>query len=111
MKRGDHVRVTVTAQYLSFVRRPGSETDAEDDHAMRVVSPKGVPSGMRWTSTTEWSGRIASMNLKRRMATVVFPDGHKQTCQVRPDVDMTRHKAGEEVVFRMTESVTVRTLQ
>lgn len=111
MKRGDHVRVTVTAQYLSFVHKPGSDTDHGDTRATRIVHPQGAQPGMLWSSTTEWSGRIASVDLKKRMATVVFPDGRRQTCQVRPDVDMTRHKAGEEVVFRMTESVAVRPLK
>ncbi len=40
-------------------------------------------------------------------ATLQFPDGKAKNFVVRPDVDLTKVKLGEEVVIRATEALAV----
>lgn len=106
---GDRVRAALTEQYLSFVRKPGSEMPASAEQVRQkvVVAPKGAKPSVLIVNTSEHTGRVHSIDTKKRMATIVFADGRRQTFKARPDVDMTRHGVGAEVVFRTTESVAV----
>ncbi len=106
---GDRVRAALTEQYLSFVRKPGSEMPASAEQVRQkvVVAPKGAKPSVLIVNTSEYTGRVHSIDAKNRTATIVFADGRRQTFKARPDVDMTRHDVGAEVVFRTTESVAV----
>ena len=106
---GDRVRAALTEQYLSFVRKPGSEGPASGEQVRQkvVVAPKGAKPSVLIVNTSEYTGRVRSIDAKNRTATLIFADGRVQTFKARPDVDMTRHAVGAEVVFRTTESVAV----
>jgi hypothetical protein len=47
------------------------------------------------------------MDLEHRKATLRFPNGQSETFEVRKDVDMTKAKLGDEVVFRATEALAI----
>jgi Cu/Ag efflux protein CusF len=47
--------------------------------------------------------KISKIDTEARTATLTFEDGQEQTFDVRPDVDMSRYKVGQEVVFLITD--------
>lgn len=106
---GDRVRAALTQQYMSFVRRSRGEMPAGGEQVRQkiVVAPKGAKPSVMIVNTSEYTGRVLSIDTKSRTAVIVFADGRRQTFKARPDVDMTRHAVGAEVVFRTTESVAV----
>ncbi|MBV6500268.1 MAG: hypothetical protein CJBNEKGG_02743 [Prosthecobacter sp.] len=107
IQRGDRLKVELTRQYLSFVRPRDAPLPKGEDLQVSLA-PQGSRPRLLVMSTSQFTGTIQSINLLRRTATVRFPDGRRQVFQVRPDVSMTRHRIGEQVVFRTTESVAVK---
>jgi Cu/Ag efflux protein CusF len=103
---GDQVKAIVTEQLVVFVRNPG---DPSGDGAATAVllAPLGAKPGALMANTEEVTAKVKAIDLKHRKATLLFPDGTSHTFKVRPDVDMTKHAVGDEVVFRATEAVAV----
>ena len=58
-------------------------------------------------STVEVTGKVEAIDLAHRKATLRFPDGTTTTFKVRKDVDMTKGRIGDEVVFRTTEALAI----
>jgi Cu/Ag efflux protein CusF len=103
---GDQVKATVTEQLVIFARQPG-EPAGDGAAGMVMLAPIGEKPGGVLANTEEITARVEVIDLKNRKATLRFPDGTTKTFKVRPDVDMTKHSVGDEVVFRTTESVAV----
>ena len=103
---GDQVKATVAEQLVVFVRKNGEP--ANDGEAAAVaLAPVGAKPGMLMANTVEVTGKVEAIDLAHRKATLRFPDGHSQTFKVRKDVDMTKGKIGDEVVFRTTEAMAI----
>lgn len=103
---GDQVKAIVTEQLVVFVRQPG-EPAGDGAAAALVLAPLGdKPAGLI-ANTEEITAKVKAIDVKHRKATLLFPDGTSKTFKVRPDVDMTKNKVGDEVVFRTTEAVAV----
>jgi hypothetical protein len=47
------------------------------------------------------------MDMKSRTATLRFEDGSTEILSVRSDVDMSRHKVGEKVIFSISGKVAI----
>jgi len=103
---GDQVKATVTEQVVVFVRNPG-EADSGGAAAVVALAPIGAKPGGVMANTEDITAKVQFIDLRHRKATVLFPDGARKTFKVRPDVDMTKHSVGEEVVFRTTESMAI----
>jgi len=103
---GDQVKATVTEQLVVFVRRPG-EPAGDGAAGVVALAPIGAKPGGVMANTEEITAKVKAIDLKHRKATLLFPDGTSHTFTVRPDVDMTKHAVGDEVVFRATEAVAV----
>jgi translation elongation factor P/translation initiation factor 5A len=103
---GDQVKATVAEQLVVFVRKNGEP--ANDGEAAAVaLAPVGAKPGVVMANTVEVTAKVEAIDLGRRKATLRFPDGRSQTFKVRPDVDMTKAKLGDEVVIRTTEAVAI----
>ena len=103
---GDLVKATVAEQLVMFVRKNGEP--ANDGEAAAVgLAPVGAKPGVVMANTVEVTGKVEAIDLPHRKATLRFPDGTSQTFKVRKDVDMTKGKIGDEVVFRTTEAMAV----
>lgn len=101
---GDRVRVQAVRQLVVAVNE--GEAAGPDGTAVAAGSAeKGDTPGAAVVATTRISSKITAMDEKARTATLTFQDGAKETFDVRPDVDMTRYKVGQEVVFLMTEAL------
>lgn len=107
IESGDRLKVELTRQYLSYVRSQNTPLPKGEDFKV-TVAPPGARPRMLVMSTSQHTGTIQSINLLKRTATVRFPDGRRQVFHVRPDISMTRHRVGEQVVFRTTESIAIR---
>jgi Cu/Ag efflux protein CusF len=103
---GDQVKAAVTEQLVVFVRKPG-EPSGDGAAGVVALAPIGAKPGGVIANTEEITAKVKSIDLKHRKATLLFPDGTSHTFAVRPDVDMTKHAVGDEVVFSTTEAVAI----
>ena len=103
---GDQVKATVTEQLVIFARKPG-EPAGDGAAAAVTLAPLGAKPGAVMADTVEVTAKVKSIDMKRRTATLLFPDGTSHTFKVRKDVDMTKHSVGDEVVIRTTEAVAI----
>jgi Cu/Ag efflux protein CusF len=67
----------------------------------------GAKPGVLMANTVEVTAKVEAIDLEHRKATLRFPDGKSKTFKVRKDVDMTKAKLGDEVVFRTTEALAI----
>jgi hypothetical protein len=103
---GDQVKATVAEQLVMFMRKNGEP--ANDGEAAAVaLAPVGAKPGMLMANTVEVTGKVEAIDLAHRKATLRFPDGTSKTFKVRKDVDMTKGRIGDEVVFRTTEALAI----
>jgi Cu/Ag efflux protein CusF len=103
---GDQVKATVTEQLVVFARNAG-EPPGDGATAAIVLAPLGAKPGALMANTEEVTAKVKSIDVKHQKATLLFPDGTRHTFKVRQDVDLTKHTAGEDVVFRATEAVAI----
>jgi hypothetical protein len=103
---GDQVKVLMVDELVVFVRKNGEPRNDRDVGAV-VLAPVGAKPGGVVANTKEVTATIQSLDLEHRTATLRFPDGHSKTFKIRKDVDMTKAKLGDEVVFRATEALAI----
>ena len=103
---GDQVIATLTQKVVvSLDDKAGSS--AEGEAAVVARAPKGGQPGGLAAETIQVTGKIIAIDLEKRKATLQFEDGDTETFSLRPDVDISRHKLGERVVFRVTEMIAI----
>lgn len=104
VKKGDLVNLTLTEElvvHLDDEKAPAAQGSA----AAVALAPKGAQPGGVMAETTQIVATVTSIDLMKHTATLRFEDGTTRTLKVRDDVDLGKHKAGERVVFRVTEMV------
>ena len=103
---GDQVKATWAEQLVVFVRKNGDP--ANDGTAAAVaLAPVGAKPGAVMANTEEVTAKVEAIDLAHHKATLRFPDGKTKTFKVRPDVDLTKAKLGDEVTFRTTEALAI----
>jgi hypothetical protein len=101
---GDQIRATLTKEFAVFLR-PADEL-ARDGRAGVIALPaKGDKPGIATADTMEVTATVKAVDLQRHEATLLFPDGNTKTVPVRPDVDLTKAKLGQQVVIRSTRTM------
>lgn len=103
---GDQVKATVAEQLVVFARKNG-EPARDGETAAVALAPVGAKPGILMANTVEVTAKVQAIDLEHHKATLQFPDGHSKTLKVRPDVDLTQAKLGDEVVFRTTEALAI----
>ena len=58
--------------------------------------------------TRQVTATVVGIDLEKRTATLGFQDGSTKAFPVRSDIDLSKHKVGEQVVFRITEMIAIR---
>jgi hypothetical protein len=58
-------------------------------------------------TVAQQTATVTAIDLAQHTATLQFPDGTSKTIAVRPDVDLSKRKVGEQVVIRTTAAVAV----
>ena len=106
LKEGDKVSATVIERLEVFVR--GSGEDPRVTHSAALArAPKGAMPGALVAESYEIVAAVKSIDQSARTAVLAFADGQTRTVKVRPDVDLTRYKVGDNVVIRVTAALTV----
>ena len=103
---GDQVNATVTEKVVVSLDDKGA-LSPEGAAAVVARAPKGDQPGGLVAETTQVTAKIIAIDLEKRTATLQFDDGITQTFPVRADVDLSRLKMGEQVVFRVTEMIAI----
>lgn len=104
---GDQLKVTYTEELIVRMARPGEKTQDYGEAEFDIAPRKGKP-GLETAETYQVTAAVAAIDLKKRTATLQFPDGYRKAFKVRPDVDLARHKVGEKVVIRTTETFAIK---
>ncbi len=104
---GDQVSLTVTEELVVYLSPQGA-SPTEGAAAVVALAPKGAPPGGVVAETTQSVATVTALNLPKRTATLRFEDGTTRTFPVRADVDLSKRKVGEKVVFRATEMIAIR---
>jgi|GEM_PF-2322987 len=106
---GDRVNVLMARELTVYVPAdPKKSTDgkpAEGDGtaiAGARVEDGQKPAGVV-VSSTKITSKITALDAKARTATLTLESGEAEVFNVRPDVDMTKYKVGQEVVFLITD--------
>jgi len=101
---GDQIKATLTKELVVFLR-PAGEPAMDGGIGAIALAPKGAKPGAVLADVVETTTTVKAIDLKRHEATLQFPDGTTKTVVVRPDIDLTKAKLGQQVVIRTTQSV------
>lgn len=106
VKKGDLLKVTLTEELVIFLDKEGTES-SDAGAGVVALAPKGAKPGGLLAQTVQIVATVVSIDATNRTTTLRFEDGTTKTFPVRDDIDLSKHKAGERVVFRVTESVAI----
>ncbi len=107
VKVGDHLKVTYVESLAVRTRSPGAPTDTVTAEATVALAPKGSMPGGAVAGTVEITAKVVDIDQKARLATLTA-DGRTRTIHVGPNIDLSKVKAGDEVVFRYTRGVLLK---
>ncbi len=102
---GDFVRAIVTDELT--VAMADAENPPDTTAGLVALAPRGTKPAALVAETQQYTATISAINLKRKEATLLFPDGTTRTFAVRKDVDLAQRKVGERVAFRVTVAMVV----
>jgi Cu/Ag efflux protein CusF len=103
---GDQLNAVLIEETVIRMAKPG-ERIYDEAYGTMGVAEVGAKPGLKMTDTIQYTGTVTAIDTKKRKATLSFEDGSSKKFTVRPDVDLSKHKVGERVVFRSTESYAV----
>jgi hypothetical protein len=103
---GDLLKVVLTEELAIYLGKAG-DTLPDGSTEMVALAPKGAQPGGVVAGITQVTATIKIINYTTRTATLQFADGSSKTISVRDDIDLSQHRAGEKVVFRITEMVAI----
>jgi hypothetical protein len=102
---GDKLKVVATEEVAVYMATGAPSIDG--GAAVVELAPKGAKPGGVIAATVQITATVTAIDLKRHKATLQFPDGTTHKVAVRPDVDLTQRKVGEQVVIRTTEALAI----
>jgi len=73
-----------------------------------LLAPKEAKPGGLIVETAQVTAKVTAIDVEHRQATLQFEDGTTRTVSVRPDVDLSKRKVGDQVVIRKTETLAVK---
>ena len=101
---GDLVKATLTEEVVVYLDEEGASVP--DGYAAGVaLAPKGAQPGGVVAEAVKVTATVTAIDQAKRTATLRFEDGTTETLTVRDDIDLSKRKVGEKVVFIVTEMV------
>jgi len=85
--------------------RSAGEPAVDGGASATALPVKGEKPGIVMGDMVELTAVVKAVDLKRHEATLLFLDGTTKTVPVRPDVDLTKARLGEQVVIRSTRTM------
>ena len=104
IQKGDLVKVTIAEQVVVYL----NEENKTYIGGSAAVVALGAQAGGLAAETREIIGTVTAIDHEKRTATLRFQDGSTKTFPVRNDIDLSKHKVGEQIVFHITEMVAIR---
>jgi len=104
LKVGDQVKAVVTEELAVSMVDPNTTPQTGGSTAVALAPEGGKPGGML-AETRETVATVSAIDEKTRHATLKFPDGTSHTVEVREDIDLSKHKVGEKVLIRTTQTL------
>ena len=106
LRVGDMVNATVTEELVVYLDEEGASAP-DGSAAMVALAPKGAQPGGLVAETVQVTAKVIAIDQTKRTATLQFEDGSSKTFPVRDDIDLSRRKVGEKVVFQVTEMIAI----
>jgi translation elongation factor P/translation initiation factor 5A len=106
IRKDDLVKVTLTEELVVYLDKEGASSP-DGTAGIVALAPKGAQPGGVMAETTQVTATVAAIDPAGRTATLLFDDGSSKAFPVRDDIDLSRHKIGEKVVFLVTEMIAV----
>jgi hypothetical protein len=103
---GDKVTATFARRMVVVVRRDDA-SPAMAQTVAQASADKGQKPGALAAEEITAVARVSAIDPKNRTADLVFTDGEVKSVPVRPDVDLSRYKVGDNVVIRVTTALMV----
>ena len=103
---GDLVKATVTEELVVYLDEEGASAP-DGSAAMVALAPKGAQPGGLVAETVQVTATVTAIDRPNRTATLQFEDGSSKTFPVRDDIDLSKRKVGEKVVFQVTEMIAI----
>lgn len=103
---GDMVDVILTEELVVFLAEEGASAP-DGSAAMVALAPKGAQPGGVVAAITQVTATVTAIDQTGRRATLQFEDGSQKIFPVRDDIDLSRRKVGEKVVFQVTEMIAI----
>ncbi|HUO08308.1 MAG TPA: hypothetical protein VM008_08425 [Phycisphaerae bacterium] len=104
---GDQLKITAAQEMAISV--VGADEPRSDGVAQAVLlAPKEAKPGGLIVETAQVTAKVTAIDVEHRQATLQFEDGTTRTVSVRPDVDLSKRKVGDQVVIRKTETLAVK---
>ena len=103
---GDQVNAVIKSELVLAL--PGTDIPAvEASVSAAALAPKGDKPGGVITHMQEYTATVTDINQRRREVTLRLPDDTKRTFTVRPDIDLSQRKVGQQVAVRVTVAVAI----
>ena len=106
IKVGDMVNVIVTEELVIYLDEEGA-TAPDGAAAMVALAPKGEQPAGLVAEAARVTATVTAIDTTKRTATLRFEDGTTKTFPVRDDIDLSKRKVGEKVVFLVTEMIAI----
>jgi Cu/Ag efflux protein CusF len=101
---GDIVKATITEEVVVYLDEEGASVP--DAYAAGVeLAPKGTQPGGVSVKAVKVTATVMAIDQAKRTATVRFDNGTIETFPVRDDIDLSKRKVGEKVVFIVTQMI------
>jgi len=103
---GDRVNAVIKSELALALA--GTDIPNVDASVAKVaLAPKGDNPGGVMTQMQEYTATVTAINRHRREVTLRLPDDTTRTFTVRPDIDLSQRKVGQQVAVRVTVAVAI----
>ena len=106
LKVGDKVSATFARRFVVTVRRDEAPPSESYD-TVSATARMGERPGMLVAEETKVVARVKSIDAVNRKAELEFPDQSVRTVPIRPDIDLSKYRVGDNVVIRTTTALNV----
>lgn len=103
---GDQVQVGIT-QTMEIFMGDAASASMDGEAMVSMQAAEGEKPGLAAAGAVQATATVMAIDEQSRTATLEFPDGTSETFPVRADVDLSKRKIGEQVVFQLATLVTL----
>jgi len=103
---GDTVTATFARRMAVFVEGEGANPSFSRQN-LDASADQGATPKMLVAEETKKIGRVKSIDPANHVAEIEFADNVVDKVDVRPDVDLSKYKVGDNVIVRVTTALTV----